>query len=227
MFKRLGIPQKLIQQTDISRTTDKHAREIGFQFKGDCAGIVFRYFNLAGKLSNARLRRDHPELDNIGRPKNKYLSLANIPRLLYLPPGAAKLLQSKNTRVVVVESEKAALAIMAAAKRLRKPWLALAIGGCYGWLGRRGLPEGKAGKEETSSPTVPLSDLALLRDLDVTICFDRNVTTNSNVRHGEKGLATIWPESLVHDQSVLPGFRKKRTSMDRMIIWQRQATMPS
>lgn len=185
MFKKLRIPENLLRSAGVRRVSDAVARKLGFWCENgkDFAGLVYPYFDLDGHRTNARLRRDNPELDEKGKIKNKYLSLPKTKRLLYLPPGAAQALSQTDTEVevIVVESEKAALAVTAAAARAKKSLVAVATGGCWGWRGRTNLDDLDTG---------PLPDLALAGDRDVLICFDSNVEENEKVKAAERALAT-------------------------------------
>jgi hypothetical protein len=119
MFARLGIGPELLAAAGVCRVTDAEARELyGMQFDGNLAGLVFPYPNPeTGDRWTARVRRDSPEIDPQGKSKNKYISAYGDNRHLYFPPGAGALLLSDTTDVVIVESEKAALAITALAAR--------------------------------------------------------------------------------------------------------------
>ena len=77
------------------------------------SGIVFPYLShITGRRVTARVRRDNPEMED-GRPKNKYISAYGDARHLYFPPEAWGDLQAQSTPIVLVESEKATLALTA------------------------------------------------------------------------------------------------------------------
>jgi P4 family phage/plasmid primase-like protien len=117
------------------------------------------------KFETCRLRRDEPEKVD-GKPKNKYMQPKGGPRYLFRPPGAAELFHDANSPIVLVESEKAALALMAWAKRHNVRILVLAMDGCWGWS------ENKA----------PLPDLEVCcRNRHVTILLDANEASNAQV----------------------------------------------
>jgi hypothetical protein len=182
LFKRLRISEELLRSAGVRRVTNFQARKLGFRFgPGDLSGIVFPYFDLEGLPTNASVRRDNPGLDEKGKPEAKYLSVPKKKRLLYLPPGAAKALEREDAQVIIVESEKAALAITAAAVRAKKKNLvAVATGGCWGWRGKINSDDPDTG---------PLPDLKLAGDRDVAICFDSDVEANPNVRDAERAFA--------------------------------------
>src|SRR5258708_30131962 len=88
----LGNSEGLLALARGERVTDSVARErFGIQFDGDLAGIVFPY-HLNGRRVTARVRRDNPERDEQGEPKNKYVSAYGDRRHLYCPPGYEELL---------------------------------------------------------------------------------------------------------------------------------------
>jgi hypothetical protein len=57
---------------------------------------------------------------------------------LYFPPGAGPLLTDTAVTVALIEAEKSALALTAAAQRAGRHLLAIATGGCWGWRGTIG-----------------------------------------------------------------------------------------
>ena len=196
MFAKFKVTPELLREAGIARLSDSQARELGFRSKGNCAGLIFPYLTKAGALKNARLRRDHPELDSAtGKPVAKYLSMAGAPRLLYSLASQMELLQHSDAPILIVESEKAVLAAAAAARRAGTQLLVLGLGGCWGWRGRIDSNSG------ADSETAPLPDLDVCRNRDVTICLDANVTTNPNVIEAEKALAahlSIEKEAQIH-----------------------------
>jgi Domain of unknown function (DUF3854)/AAA domain len=186
MFRHIGVTPQLLKKAGIRRITTAEAHNFGFKSRShDNNGLLFPYATLAGEVQNYRLRRDNPLLDAKGNPEAKYISLPSpAPRLLYLPPGAHELLKDPKTPVLIVESEKAALASTAAADRAGRSVLAMATGGCWGWRAK-----GDPNPDTNTVETAPLPDLALAQARDVTICFDANVVTNAQVQAAERALA--------------------------------------
>src|SRR6266571_2085567 len=92
-FSRFKISAELLTQAGVRRVTDPEARaDFGFNSSGDNAGIVFPYISaLTGHRVTARLRRDHPPVED-GKPKGKYLLPYGDRRHLYFVPGCAPLL---------------------------------------------------------------------------------------------------------------------------------------
>jgi hypothetical protein len=110
MFCRFGVSPDLLDQAGVFRMTDAEARAYGFSLSGpptaNLSGLVFPYFDPSTRRRvTARLRRDHPEVDTEGRPKNKYLSPYGDNRHLYFPPNAGALLTDAMVFVAIVESE--------------------------------------------------------------------------------------------------------------------------
>ena len=193
MFKKLRVTPELAQEAEVMRITTQQALRLGFTFKGDLSGIYFPYCDAAGAIKNARIRRDHPETNPKGEPENKYISMpTGHARLLYRPPGAAALLKDPEIESLLVEAEKSALAITAAARRTRNSKLvALALGGCWGWRERQTHPDNS--KQEIS---VPIEDLEVLRGRKVGVMMDANVAWNSQVRNAELELCAYLASQL-------------------------------
>jgi AAA domain-containing protein len=97
-----------------------------------------------------------------------------------------------------VESEKAALAITAAARKSHKLLAPVALGGCYGWRGKAAPPLG--GSAEAG--TAPLRDLELFRNKKIVILLDANVATNPHVKQAETELAAHLALTLGADVKV-------------------------
>jgi hypothetical protein len=184
MFAELRISPQLLAKAHVCRVTDTEARRdygIVFAPASDLSGIVFPYYHPAVEWRvTARLRRDHPEIGEDGERANKYICPRGDARHLYFPPGAAEMLRDPETSIVLVESEKAALALMTWAKRRGIKLLALATGGCWSWRGRTGIEENARGERLEMSG--PLADLSYCNNRKVYILFDANVATNDKVK---------------------------------------------
>jgi hypothetical protein len=154
MFLGLGIGEALLCAAQVRRVADPQARELlGSAHPGDLSGIAFPYLSpISGEVWSYRLRRDHPEIDAAGKPKDKYLCPRGHNRL-YFPPGAGPLLTDAMAPLVIVEAEKSALAITALAVRNGRRLLAIATGGCWSWSGKTGIETGPSGeREQTRGP---------------------------------------------------------------------------
>ena len=190
MFTGIGVSLDLLEAAHIERVSDKDARErFGIQGPAsrDMAGLVFPYYShVTGRRVTARVRRDNPEIED-GRPKNKYISAYVDRGHLYLPPDAWSKLQGQNTPIVLVESEKATLAITAWAERTGTELIAAGMGGCWGWRGRIGKAEANNGSRVDE--VGPLPDLDVCEGRTVYLLLDSNVATNGKVRTARKALA--------------------------------------
>jgi uncharacterized protein (DUF927 family) len=188
-FNSLGIPPELLLRAHVRRVTDMEAREnygITGPATSDMSGIVFPYFSVStGARVTARLRRDNPEIVD-GKEKNKYISAYGDRKHLFFPPGAADKLQDSDTLVVLVEAEKSALALTAWAERTGREFLAVAMGGCWGWRGRIGKQENFRG--ERVDEMGPLSDLSCCDGRKVYVLLDANVATNAKVQQARAAL---------------------------------------
>jgi putative DNA primase/helicase len=190
MFAGIGVSVDLLEAAHIERVSDRDARErFGIQgpVSRDMSGLVFPYHShIRGRRVTARLRRDNPEIEN-GRPKNKYVSSYGDGRHLYFPPDAWSKLQAQNTPIVLVESEKATLAVTAWAQRTGTDLLSVGMGGCWGWRGRIGKAEGIDGSRV--DVTGPLSDLVVCEGRTVYLLLDSNAATNGKVQAARNALA--------------------------------------
>jgi hypothetical protein len=186
IFARLGIPAELLAQAGVRRVTDSPARE-QFGVRGhhgaDLGGILFPYNHpLTGVRVGGRIR-----LDNLLPDGGKYLSEPGC-RHLFFAPFPKEWLTDTSITVVFVESEKAALALQALAKRVGKKLIVIALGGCWGWrrkTGKKALPNGNS-----ESKTGPSPDFDLIAWVGRTaiLAFDSNASTNSEVRRARRAL---------------------------------------
>lgn len=182
MFSGFGVTDDLLERAGVHRVTDAEARrELGIHSDrvGDMAGIVFPYLSPANQqVWSQRLRRDNPEIDADGKPKDKYLCPQGHNRL-YFAPGAGPLLTDLTTPVLIVEAEKSALALAAAALRCNKSWPVIEIGGCWGWMGKTGTEPGQGGEripERGPKPDFGLLSFEMRRR--IILVFDANTATN-------------------------------------------------
>ena len=179
-FSTLRIPLELIEQAGIVRVTDRQARdEYGIRGGGDMAGIAFPYFEPSTMANGrrrryVRIRRDFPEMKD-GRPQKKYVAPYGDRKHFYFPP-TPELFADNSVPVVLLESEKACLALTAWARRMDRKILPLAMGGYYGWRGRVGIKQTATGERAPDHDAIP----------DLNICCDGRkayVLLDSNCRH--------------------------------------------
>jgi hypothetical protein len=188
MFAKLGINEGTLALAQVARVTDQEAKtDYGIVFPNHCGGIWFPNIH-DGRRLTGRLRRDFPETDAKGRPKNKYLCPKNDGRHLYIVPGQDAQFTDASTPVLIVEGEKSALACHSLALRTGHKIFPVATGGASGWSAKRGH------KVTANGGHVPHKDV--LPELDhfkngrtVGILFDSNCSTNRSVRAGRARLA--------------------------------------
>lgn len=183
-FARLGISAGTLALARIERVDDATARDkLGFCYDGNPNGICCPYY-IDGKRVTARLRRDHPELDENGKPQNKYICAWGDRRHLYLPPDYDELLADPSVPIVFVEAEKSVLAGSDWSRRMGRRVFWIGTGGAYGWLGKIGIKVSGNGEPEDEKGALP--EVAFAKDERVAgILFDANSATN------EKDLARI------------------------------------
>ena len=183
-FAKLAIPLELLELAGVVRVSDREARETyGIKGGGDMAGIAFPYFD-PETMSNGRrhayvrIRRDNPEVEG-GRLKKKYVAPYGDRKRLYFPP-TPELFADAAVPIVLVEAEKSALALTAWADRTGLKILPIAMGGCWGWIGKIGMKETPTG--ERVPETGAIRDLNIARDgRKVFVLLDVNCSTNSKV----------------------------------------------
>jgi hypothetical protein len=189
MFGRLGIPTEMLAENGVRRVTDAEARsECGITgTSGDVAGIFYPYYIPAVAYRvTGRLRRDYPEVDEDGKPKNKYLCPYGDRRHLYFVRGAKEKLADPECEIVLVEAEKSVLAVTAWAQRTRRNLLALGLGGCWGWRGRIGRDVAPDG--ERVEVRGPLPDMDACDGRSVCVMLDANAATNQTVQAARNAL---------------------------------------
>ena len=185
MFRRLGIPPELLAAADVRRVTDAEARkEYGIRGGGDMAGIAFPYWEPSSMANGrrrwyVRIRRDHPDIED-GKEKKKYIAPYGDRKHLYFPPRP-ELFADISVPIVLVESEKAALALTAWAERNGRKMLALGLGGCWGWRGRVGITDTATGERVPEHDAIP--DLNICRAGRKTfVLLDSNSRSNPLVQ---------------------------------------------
>jgi hypothetical protein len=189
VFSRLGVTAELLAKAHVQRVTDPEARE-DFGISGprtsDMSGIVFPYYDIAtGARVTARVRRDSPEYED-GKEKTKYISAYGDRKHLFFPPGAAEKLRDADTPIVLVEAEKSSLALTAWGERTGINFLAVAMGGCWGWRGRIGKVPNARGERVDEKGAI--SDFRCCDGRKVYVLLDANVATNAKVAQARSAL---------------------------------------
>jgi hypothetical protein len=170
LLEKFRVTKKVETAAALCRLSDSEARKLfSIGDKGTMSGIGFNGYDLRGVDRGPYCIR----LDEV--TEGKYRSLPGSDnRYLYCLPAADKL---KDAPVVIVESPKSVLAIASAAERSKRPVLAVATNGCWGW------------KQKDDEESQPIGDLDQFRDRDVIVCLDSNVATKRQVARAEKALA--------------------------------------
>ncbi|MBA3890516.1 MAG: DUF3854 domain-containing protein [Gemmatimonadaceae bacterium] len=179
---RLGIDAELLQRHAM-RVDDREGREVlSLNGKpGTFAGIAYHYHDpRTDHQVHARVRLDHPPVKADGMPDGKYRSAYGNRPHLFFPRGLSDLLADTTVPVIFVESERAALAILAAAVRAGRRVLVVATGGCWSWRGVRGKATAPDGTRVDEKGPVPDLDLITYTGRPVTILFDAR--PNDSVR---------------------------------------------
>jgi hypothetical protein len=185
----LGIPRPLLEQANVRRLDDRHAREIlGICGKaGDFSGVEYPYIDpRTSRRVTSRVRLDRPALKPDGSPDGKYRTPYGDNRHLFFPPGAGRLLADAAVPAVVVEAEKSALAITAAAARAGRSILVVACGGCWAWRGRIGKTEDASGARVDEKGPLPDFGLIAWTGRQVVILFDAR--PNDSVQAARRAL---------------------------------------
>jgi hypothetical protein len=192
MFGKLRIPPDLLDRAGVVRVTDREARDqYGIRGGGDMAGVAFPYFApetmaTSPRRNYVRIRRDFPEIDEAGRAKKKYVAPYGDRKRFYFPP-TPELFADPSVPIVLVESEKAALALAAWAQRIDRKILPVAMGGAYGWMGKIGIKDTAAGERVPEHGPIP--DLNICRDGRKTfVLLDANAGSNLKVQQARAAL---------------------------------------
>src|SRR5262245_40510979 len=191
MFEQFGVSPELLTAARVCRVTHEEAREqVGICYKSDHLEGVY-YPNVdpqRGERRGGRIRRDHPEIDSDGRPLAKYVAPPGR-HYLYFAPSAGPLLADASFTVVIVEAEKSALVVAAAAARAGRQLLVIATGGCWCWRGVIGKTIDARGARVDEKG--PLPDLGRINwsARDVIILFDANALENASVQRARRTLS--------------------------------------
>jgi hypothetical protein len=184
---RFRIPHVMLKAAGVRSVSDREAREMfGLQShqEADLSGILYPYLSpLTGSRVGGRIRLDH-RLPGDG---GKYISEPGC-RHLFFAPFPKEWLADTSIPVVLVESEKAALALLALAERAERKLVSVALGGCWGWrrkIGKKPDPDGGFSDEKGASPDF---DLILWQGREAIVCSDSNASTNVDVQKARRAL---------------------------------------
>jgi len=198
MFARLGVGPDLLERAGIARVSDAEARrDCKLVGPGDMSGIAFPYFLPGGDrnvMVYCRVRRDHPEITEDGRPQRKYMGPPSSESLRphpYFPPGAQELIADVTTPIILIEAEKSALSLSTWSARTGRKIAAVGLGGCWAWRARLGTRT--IGKKKTAKQ-VPIKgihpDLRICKGRVTYVLLDSNTSTNARVLVARRALTT-------------------------------------
>jgi hypothetical protein len=209
LSERFHIPNELLESANVRHSTDAEVQELlGVHGRSgqDLSGIVFPYRDPRdGRVLSHRVRLDTPVGDG-----QKYLSEQGC-RTLFFPPIRDSALTDISHPAVIVESEKAALALTALADRHRRSLLVVAIGGVYGWRRKIGVESTPDGERETVTGASPSFDWVVWQGRKVIIAFDSNVEGRRDLEKARRELAN---ELLRREAQVLIARVPKRDSVN-------------
>jgi len=193
LFKEIGVSEHTaVTLARVRRVTHEEARfNCGIRYKSDhLEGLAFPYLDPKNedRVVHWRVRRDNPEVESNGKPVAKYLSSPDRKRL-YFAPGSYSKLTDASAPAIIVESEKAVLAMMDAEVRCnRRHALLIATGGCWGWRGVIGKATSPNGARVDEKGALVCFDKVTWTGRDTIICFDANVATNEKVQTARRAL---------------------------------------
>jgi len=187
LSERFRIPSEVLEAAGVRHATDNDVRELlGVHGRTgqDLSGIVFPYRDPRdGRVLSHRVRLDTAVADG-----QKYLSEQGC-RVFFFPPTRDSELTDTSFPAVIVESEKAALALTALADRHGRKLSVVAIGGVYGWrrkIGVKSTPDG--GREAVTGPS-PSFDWVVWRGRKAMVAFDSNVAGRRDLERARLVLA--------------------------------------
>jgi len=191
LHQRLGIPPDLLNRAGVRRLSDFEARQRLSKRStaaGDFGGIEYVYRHpILGYQNTSRVRLDHPPLKADGGPDGKYQAPYGDVRHLYFPPNDAAFLSDVAIPSAIVESEKASLALVAAAQRAGRQLLVIATGGNWAWRGVIGKDVDAAGARVDVKGALADFDLVAWTGRKTYILFDAN--PNASTEAGRRALA--------------------------------------
>jgi len=204
LHRKLGIDDELLRRHQVRRVDDHDARVLLNMNgrPGDFSGIEYPYIDpQTHRRVTSRIRRDRPDVEQ-GKPRRKYCSPYGDRKHLYFAVTDPAVLADTSIPVVVSEAEKSALAIASLGERQGQPFVALAIGGCWGFRGRTGKTEGPNGERVDERGVLPDFDRLAWEGRTIYLVFDANTKTNPEVQAARRDLARELLTRKAHVQIV-------------------------
>ena len=187
LSERFRMPRELLETAGVRHATDAEVRELlGVHGRAgqDLSGIVFPYSNpRESRVVSHRVRLDTPVADG-----QKYLSEQGC-RALFFSPIRGNELTDTSVPVLIVESEKAALALTALAYRHGREFLTVAVGGVWGWKRKSALELTPDGSRESVTGPSPSFDWVVWQGRKVILAFDSNVAGRRDLEKARLALA--------------------------------------
>jgi hypothetical protein len=204
MLDQSFIDRELADQASLRRVSDAEGRQLmGINGRpGVFSGIVFPYLSPKDEfVHELRLRRDVPdfeEQDGKPREKMKYVSPPRARNRLYFPPLVRQeFLDDVSLPIVIVEGEKKCLAMWRIAwwglgdAAVVPRFLVVGLSGVWSWRGRVGITGTRSGARAEVRGVIPdLRGITWFGGRPVTLLFDSNAQTNSDVRLARQQLAS-------------------------------------
>ncbi|MGB8521600.1 MAG: AAA family ATPase [Candidatus Acidiferrales bacterium] len=187
LSERFRITRVLLEAVGVRHETDAEVREllgVHGRARQDLGGIVFPYRDPRdSRVLSHRVRLDIPVADG-----QKYLSEQDC-RVLFFPPTRDSELTDISCPAVIVESEKAALALTALAARNGQKLLVVATGGVYGWRRKIGIESTADGEREVVTGPSPSFDWVVWGGRKAIVAFDSNVAGRRDLERARLSLA--------------------------------------
>jgi hypothetical protein len=187
LLTKFKIPTELLEGAGVRHASDREVREllgIHGRIGEDLSGIVFPYRDPRnGHALGHRVRLDATTVDGA-----KYLSEQGC-RYLFFAPFTGGELTDVSVTAVLVESEKAALAIKALVDRHGLNLLLIATGGVWGWKRKNGSELQPDGTHQLARGPSPSLDFVTWTGRETIIVFDSNVAGRDDLQRARQAFA--------------------------------------
>jgi Domain of unknown function (DUF3854) len=186
VLRQLTISDAIMDAARLEHVNSKEAKErFGVTMDVD-SGLAFPYLPPPNGDPNPTWRSCRIRQDKVGKER-KYMCPPGPKKYLYFAPCRPSWITDKSTPVVIVESEKAALAGLRYSSDHNEPFIWIATGGVFCWhgtIGKTVTPDGERVDEKGA-----LRELELCRGRSVYIFFDTNIEKKPALYNTRKKLA--------------------------------------